>query len=51
MWINYLETWLHSENTSCYYTSYDQIFESASLPEKRNLKKYDHIPDKVPSPC
>ncbi len=21
-WINYLETWLRSDNTSCYYTSY-----------------------------
>ena len=21
MWINYLETWLHSDNTSCYYTN------------------------------
>ncbi len=33
-WINYLETWLHSDNTSCYYINYLFYFKVSKYSEK-----------------
>ncbi len=63
-WINYLETWLHSDNTSCYYILYwtqvcQLLHYSSKNPIARTwkvventvglMKIYLKIPEEIPS--
>ncbi len=50
MWINYLETWPHSDNTSCYYISNDKkvlfhcLCSTLSIVSGLPVEQFGHCP-------